>query len=198
MKTKNSLKRKTANFFGEVGYFFISIQWLWAVVLYSNLITALAKIMSQGTDKNVVKPTAPFDLSQNLPMTIITVVITLVMVVLTIYILIKIPSILIKTSKKVAHSAAENATPLVLKFQNKKDTKKNHIKLTPSLIIVMKILLTFIPVILAYFSQFTEKQILNFYVAIYVSVLLACFSLLFFVFQYLAASLLSIKKEDVF
>lgn len=198
IKTKYNLKRNTVSFFGAVGYFFTSIQWLWVVVLYSSLITALAKIMSRGTDKNVVKPTTGFDFSINLPMLIIAIIITVVMVVLTVYILVKIPSTLIRTSKKVAYSAAENATPLVLQFQNKKDTKKNRIKLTPFLIVIMKIILTFTPVIFAFISQFTEKPTFDFYIAMYISILLACFSLLFFVFQYMAASLLSIKKQDIF
>jgi hypothetical protein len=196
-KTKDNLKKKAVNFFGAVGYFFSSLQWLWVVLLYSGLILGLAKIMSHGATKQVITPSTNIDLNSSMPMIIITAVITFVMVAITIYIIIKIPSTLIKTSKKVVQSTAESATPLILQAQNKKDTKKNRIKMTPLLTMIMKVILVSIPVILAFASQFIEKQIFDFFIAIYIGVLLACFSLLFFVFQYLAAALMSVKKQDI-
>jgi hypothetical protein len=153
--------------------------------------------MNHSATKQVITPSTNIDLNSSIPMIIITAVITFVMVALTIYIIIKIPSTLIKTSKKVVQSAAENATPLILQAQNKKDTKRNHLKLTPSLVIVMKLILIIAPVLFAFGSQFIEKQAFDFFIAMYIGVLLACFSLLFFVFQYLAAGLMSVKKQDI-
>lgn len=196
-KTKISLKKWSVNCLGAVGYFFSSLQWLWVVVLYSSLVIGLAKIMSQGKTNQTVAPSNNIDINSNIPMIIIAAVIVFVIVVLTLYIIIKIPSTLVKTSEKAVHSAADNVAPLVLQLQRKKDTKRNHLKLTPFLIVIMKLILVFLPVALAFISQFIGKQVLDFFIAAYVSVLLACFSLLFFVFQYLVAELMSIKKKDI-
>jgi hypothetical protein len=196
-KTKNNLKKKAVNFLGAIGYFFSSLQWLWVLLIYSSLITGLAKIMSHGTTKQVTTPSANIDLGSSIPMIIITFVITFIMVVLTVYIIIKIPTTLAKASKKVVQGAAENATTLVLQAQNKKNTKKNHIKMTPKLVLIMKIILVLVPIIFVFNSQFIEKQIFDFFIAMYIGGLLACFSLLFFVFQYLAAELMSVKKQDI-
>jgi hypothetical protein len=196
IKTKNILKRKFVNFFGAGGYFLNSLQWLWVVLLYSGLITEIAKTMGNKQSDQVVQSTQVIDVSQNIPMLIITAGITIAMILLSIYIILKIPSSLVKTSKKVVRSSADNATNLILQAQ-KKDTKKNHMILTPLVIIVMKILLIIIPVILVFTSQFIEKQIFDFYISIYIGGLLACFSLLFFVFQYLIAGILSVKNRDL-
>ena len=126
-KTKNNFKKYIVNFFGAIGYFFNSLQWLWVVLLYSSLITGLAKIMEQEPSSHVVKTSPVIDMSSSIPMMIITAIIVIVMSVLTIYILIKIPSSLIKASKKVVHEAAENVAPIVLKAQNKKDNKTQSI-----------------------------------------------------------------------
>lgn len=182
---------------GGAGYFFISLQWFWVILLYSSLITGLAKTMSPEPTSHVVESTPVVNLSSSIPMIIITVVITFIMAALTMYILIKIPSTLMKASKKVVHSAAENATPLVLQAQNKKDTKRNYLKLTPLLVVIMKIILVITPVILTFSSQFLEKQTLNFYLAMYVSLWLFGFSTIFFVLQYILASFLSVKKQEL-
>ncbi|MCX6728495.1 MAG: hypothetical protein NTV39_01880 [Candidatus Saccharibacteria bacterium] len=196
-KQKNNLKKKIANLLGAFGYFFVSLQWLWVVLLYSSLIIGLAKMMKTDTVTQTAQPTVNIDLTSSVPMIIMTAVITFVMVALTLYILIKIPSTLIKSSKKVVRTAAEGAAPLVLQVQNKKVTTRSRLKLTPFLIIIMKLILIFLPLILAFASQFIEKQIFDFFISIYIGVLLACFSLLFFVFQYMIAEIMLVKRQDI-
>ena len=153
--------------------------------------------MDQGTNTQKVAPTLNIDLSTNIPMIIITAVITFFMVALTLYIIIKIPTTLIKASKKVVQSTAEHAAPMILQAQNKKDNKRNHLKLTPKLVLAMKIILVLAPIIFVFASQFIEKPIVDLYISIYIGGLLACFSILFFIFQYLAAELMSVKKQDI-
>lgn len=153
--------------------------------------------MKTDTVTQTAQPTVNIDLTSSVPMIIMTAVITFVMVALTLYILIKIPSTLIKSSKKVVRTAAEGAAPLVLQVQNKKVTTRSRLKLTPFLIIIMKLILIFLPLILAFASQFIEKQIFDFFISIYIGVLLACFSLLFFVFQYMIAEIMLVKRQDI-
>jgi hypothetical protein len=104
---------------------------------------------------------------------------------------------IIKTSKKIVHGVAGNVTPLLLKIQHKKDTKKYHIKLTARLILVIKAMVIVIPIILTFTSQFIEKQSIDFFIAMYVSLWLACFSLIFFVIQYSLANILSVKRQEL-
>lgn len=195
--SKYNIKRKFANFFGASGYFLNSIQWLWALLLYSSLITGLAQTMVNEPSTQPTNPSGVIDINSSIPLMIIATIVTIVMSVLTIYIMIKIPSTLIKSSKKVAQRAAEEATPIVLKLQNKKNTKKNQIKINPIVIVVIKILIVVAPIVLVFTSQFIEKQIFDFYISIYIGGLLACFSLLLFVFQYLVASILSVRTKDL-
>jgi hypothetical protein len=197
-KQKYSLKKKATNFFGAIGYFLTSIQWLWVVLLYSSLIVGLAKYVSHGSTNQAAQPaSSTVNLSSSVPMIIITAVIIFIMIVITIYIIIKIPSTLMQTSKKVAQNTAKSAAPIVLQVRNKKETKTNLIKLTPFLTFIMKIILISLPIILAYVSQFIENQVFDFFISMYVAVLLACFSLLFFVFQYLAGGLMLVRKQDI-
>ncbi len=153
--------------------------------------------MGNKPNKELVSSAPAIDISSSVPMLIISGTIVAIMSVLTIYILIKIPTTLVKASKKVVQNTAKNATPLLLQAQNKKDTKRNRIKLTPVLIIVMKIVLVLIPILLVFASQYLENQTIDFYISIYIGVLLACFSLLLFVFQYLAAAFMLVKKQEI-
>lgn len=196
IRTKTNLKTNVANFFGAFGYFSCSLQWFWVILLYSSFITGLALYMSQGAENNVVESPVVVGQGSALAM-IILVVTTIIIVALTVYILIKIPSTIVKTGKNIVHKTAEDVTPLILHIQHKKDNKRNHLKLTPRIILSMKIMLIAIPVILSFTSQFIDKQIIDFYIAMYASLWLACFSVIFFVFQYILASLFAIKRQDL-
>lgn len=197
MQTKINLKKNVANLLGAFGYLFCSLLWLWAILLYFSLIKAFALFISPSVENNVAKSSAVVDSGPNTLPIIVVAVITIIMAVLTIYIFIKIPSIIAKTSKKIVHKTAENITPTVLRIQNRKDTKKNHIKLTSHLILIIKIVLIITPIILSFLSRFMEKQIFDFYIVMYVSVWLAGISMIFFVIQYFLARLLLVKRQDL-
>jgi len=196
IRTKTNFIKNVTNFFGAIGYFSCSLQWFWVILLYSSFITGLALYMNQGAENNVVESPVVVDQGSALAM-IILVVVTIIMVALTIYILIKIPSTIVRTSKNIVHKTAEDATPLILRIQHKKDNKSNHLKLTPRLVLFMKIIILIAPVVLSFTSQFIDKQVIDFYIAMYASLWLACVSVIFFVFQYILASLFAIKRQDL-
>lgn len=186
------------NFFGAVGYASCFIQWLWVVILYSNLLMSFVSIIAPNQDNEVVKTTsAVANASPSVAVMFMGVVVTIAMIIFTIYILVKIPSTIVKASKKVVHGAAENAVPLVLKIQNKPDTEKRRKKLAPKLILIIKVILIILPVILSFLSKFIDNQTLEFNIAMYVSAGLVIISALFFVFQYSLAGLLSVKKQEL-
>ncbi len=202
-KQKANLKKKIVNFFGAFGYLFCSLQWLFAVLLYSSFIQSLALFLTPENNNEVVEPPEITPVISNIGSTpspiqlIITAVIMVSVISLTIYILIKLPSTIIKTGKKIVHETAEFATPILIKAQNKKETKKFHLKLSSRLVLTMKTTLVFIPIILTYLSQFIEKQVLDYRVAIYVSVSIAVISVILFTLQYIFSYLLKIKKQDL-
>ncbi|HUC96812.1 MAG TPA: hypothetical protein VMR16_04080 [Candidatus Saccharimonadales bacterium] len=183
--------------FGAFGYFFCSLLWFWAVILYFSVIKAFALFFSPTVNNNVTKSATAISPGPGLLPIIVVFIVTAIMVLVTLYVIIKMPSTLAKVSKKIVHEAADGITPLVLRVQHKKDIKKNHIKLTSGLVIIMKIVLIFTPVVLTFASKFLEQQIFNFYIALYISLWLAGCSAIFFIFQYLFANLLSVKMKDL-
>ncbi len=116
---------------------------------------------------------------------------------LTVYVIVKIPSTIVKTGKKVVNETADNLTPLILKVQHKKDTKKRHQKLTARLILIIKILIIVIPVVLSLLSQFQDKPMVDFNVVVFISIWLAGFSIIAFFIQYLLAKIFAIKRQDL-
>jgi len=198
-KTKTNFKKNLTNFFGAFGYFFCSLLVLWTVILYSNLISGVAGYLSDNKTSHVVRTVTPAVGNPDVGVlqSIVGLVVFVVIIALTMYFLIKIPSTMAKASKKVVREAAESVVPIVLKIEHKAETKKNHLKLTPTLILVLKLILVIIPLILSFLSQFMDKQFIDFYISIMVSLLLAAVSMLFFIFQYLFAKLLSVNKQEI-
>ena len=120
------------------------------------------------------------------------------MLLLTVYIVYKTPITIAKTGEKIVHSTAENIAPIVLHARHKKDTKSNHKIISIRLVIFIKIILIIIPVILSFTSQYIDSKQIDIYIAVYVSLWLACFSILSFAAQYIFAKLLSVKKQDLY
>ena len=197
LQTKSNIKKNVANFFGGFGYFFCLLQWFWVVILYFSVIENVAQFFIKNNENTVTKATPTVEIGSNFPFTIIAVVITVSMVLLSVYIIYKIPSTIVKTGKKFVHGTAENVTPMVLRIQNKKDSKRNHIKLSVRMVIVIKIILIIAPFILSIMSQFIEKQSFIFVISMYISVWLAAFSAISFITQYAISSLLSVKRQDL-
>lgn len=195
VRTKNSLKKSIVNIVGAFGYFFCSMQWLWAIMLNFSLIRAILLFFSPNFDNQVARPASVADLGSNPIFIAIAVLTTVVMVLATIYVLIKMPSTIVKTSKKAVHETASNVTPLILRIQHKKDTKRNYIKLTPRIILLIKTILIIAPVLLIFTPQSIDNQMISHSMAVYVGFCLACMSGVFFAIQYLLAGLLEVKKQ---
>ena len=197
LDTKYNFKRKLSNFFGALGYFACLMQWFWAVMLYSSILKSAIVYFSPNTNEVVTKADAVVSSGPNMLSVIFAVIVTIFVLILTIYVLIKMPSTIIKTSKKAVSEAAEGVAPIVLKVQHKKDTKKNHIKLTAQIIVVIKIILIIVPTCLTFASQLLKTQIFGFYIAIFVGVWLAVFTVVFFILQYVIAKAFAVNVKDL-
>lgn len=195
---KVNLKTKISNLFGAFGYLSCSLQWLWAVLLYFSLINALFLFVKSNDAVEVVdRAQVIASPSSDISVLIFSAIIIVVMLVLTIYVIIRIPSTIVKTSKKVVNETAEGLTPLLLKVQHKKDTKKRHLKLSSRLIFVIKATLIIAPLILSLLSRLLSQQMVDYFVAVVISLWLAGFSIVLFCLQYLLAKLFAIRMRDL-
>lgn len=128
---------------------------------------------------------------------IIAAIVVAIMVAITIYAFVKIPIGIVKTGNKIVHRTAETMTPVVIKAQHKKDTKKFHARITTKLTLAIKSLLIVIPVALTAASGLLEKQSMDYSIVMTVGWVLACLGVAFFVIQYALADLFRVKTSDL-
>lgn len=202
-KSKNNLKKTVVNLFGMIGYFCCSLQWFWAILLYFSLILDVSQFFISNSDNQAVVetvevvPVSVIDLSPSLFTVLITALVVVAVSLLSIYILYKIPSTIARVGERVVHKSANSIAPVVLQVQHKKHNEKNKLKLTPKLILVMKLALVIVPIVAAFISKSLEYQLLDFEIVLFVSLWLAVASLVMFCSQYLLSRFLHIKAKEI-
>ena len=116
---------------------------------------------------------------------------------LVVYCLCKIPVVMSKTGEKIIHKASKNAVPILLKIQHKEENERNKLKLTPRVILILKIIGVILPILLAALSYYLDEKIVNFDASIIVAGGLAGFSALFFALQYILTNIFGTKSRDI-
>jgi hypothetical protein len=198
LKHKINIKKKIVNFFGGLGYLLCAFEWLFTIVIYTNVIKTFLTSITPTVSKPVMTSSpAVFDIRSNLLVMIIAIIITIAAVILSVYVFIKTPSKIVKTSEEVVHRSAEAIAPVVLHVQHKPNTQRNHKKVVFNVALLIKILIVTVPIILCYISQYTDKQMLTFAMTMYACLFLAGLSAVTFALQYLLARLLAIKRQDI-
>jgi len=165
-------------------------------MIYFQFIKLL--LPSNDNAVQVDKVVAIADNEPNILIIIFAAVVVVITVALTVYYLVKLPSMLVGAGKRVVNKTASSAAPFVLKIKHKKDTKKNRKQMTPKLIIGLKLMLIFIPMIFIYISQFYAIDILAYDMRVSVGLWLLDFSLAMFFLQYVLARILSVKVNDLY
>jgi len=194
---KPNFKREFTNFFGSLGYLSCAMQWLWAILLYYSYLIGAVAFITPNPVVEVIETQPIVNQPPNPLMFVFGSIVLIVIVALTIYVIVKMPSIIAKTSQKLVHKSADSVAPTLLHIQNKKDTKKNKIKLTFGLVLAIKVFLIIVPVVASYLSQYIKDQTFDFNIAMYVGLFLAGCSLVFFAIQYTFMRLFSISKTDI-
>ncbi|MDN5274584.1 MAG: rane protein of unknown function [Candidatus Saccharibacteria bacterium] len=197
-ETKRSVKKGIANTFGSFGYLFGFLQWIWAAALYLSVIQSVTSLISSSDSSHYVE--RPVGLSLTLPGPLGVIVLTVVVaaaLAITVYAFFVLPRSIVKTSNKIVYKTAESMTPIVIKAQHKHDTKRNRIKITSRLVIVLKALLILVPLTLTVMSRLLQEQPIDYSIALTVGCGLACFSMVAFVVQYFVAMLLRVKISDL-
>lgn len=196
-KTKNTLKKNSVNSFGVAGYLFCLFQWFWAVMLYFSVIQSILSLVMPNASTQV-KPVPAF--APELPDQVqwgILIAVTVFMIALTLYAVIKMPMYAIKASNQAVHKAAEAATPIVIRAQHKKDTKKRRIIMTPRLVVSIKALLVIVPAVLTAGTTLLERQPIDYPIAITIGLGLALLSIGSFTVQYILARPLRVKPSEL-
>lgn len=197
-KTKNDIKRNVSNSFGALGYLSGSLLWFWTVLLYFNLLEKFVIYLTPPTKPQPAPNPAPIvAVNSNVFYYVIGGVVVAAVIALTLYMFYKIPSTIIKTGKKMVHESAEVATDFVATVQHKKETKKFRIKMTARLMLTAKFILIILPVVLSFASQYQAKPYFDFFVAMYVSMFLAGFSIVMFIGQYLMAYFMKVQYAEL-
>jgi len=192
-----SKKTAVANFFGGLGYLFCFLQWFWVVALYFSVVQSAILFVAPTADSPVERSTAPaLEIPSTVSMIILAITIV-VMVIVTVYVLVKMPIGIAKASNKAVHQAAKTMTPVIIKAQHKKDSKKFRAKIEAEVMLLIKLVLIVIPVALAAGSGLLEQQSVSYTIALIVGGGLACFSVLQFAIQYGLAGILHIKLKDL-
>lgn len=193
-----TIKRKFVNFFGGLGYLVSVFEWVFTIIIYTSVIKVFLTYITPVATKPVVSsPSAVFDIRSSLPVMIIAGIVTVFFIVLSLYVFIKTPSKIVKTTKDVVHHSAETIAPVVMHVQHIPDTQQNHKKAVFNVSLFIKISIIIVPIILCYFSQFTEKHAISFSNTMYACLFLAGVSGLAFTLQYVLARVLSVKRQDI-
>ena len=194
---KPKFKLKFTNFFGGLGYLGCAAQWLWVVLLYFSYIQRFISLVTPVANVKIVEVVPVIAQPVNPLMFVVGSIILITMIAITIFVIVKMPSTIAKTGQKIVHKSTESVIPIILNIQNKKETKRNKLKLSFGLILIFKTLLIIIPVIFTYTSQFIKDSTFDFYIAMYVSIFLLTISILLFGIQYLLAKLFLISRQDI-
>lgn len=196
-KPKRDLKKNLANAFGSLGYFFSTLLWFWAVMLYFSLIQSATLVVAPDANEPVQQSSSftfaapgPFEIA-------LLVAIVIVMIAITIYALVKIPMNIAKGSNKVVHRATEAVVPVIIKSQHQKDTKATRTRITAKVIVALKLFLILLPVGLTAGSALLEKPSIDYTIAMIIGCSLAAIGAFFFASQYLWAKLLRVKVADL-
>ncbi len=195
---KQKISKIFANAFGALGYFSCALQWLWVVMLYIGYLFTIVSLTIPTDTIPEIDAVIPVNAHINPTWTIVlAIVLTVFMVAVAIYSMIKMPATMAKTSKNIAHLAADAAVPLIIKASHKKTTKKLRIKLTARIIFVIKIAIIFIPILLTIISRYTSQPQIDYLVSVTIILALAIFSIFSFICQYALAKFSNVRVSEL-
>jgi hypothetical protein len=199
IKSANKLKLGLANFFGGLGYIFLILEWLVLVLTYFYWVQSWGIVKDMRKDTPPPAPISdPVSINDgSLLYVILGAIITVFMIVLALYAFIKLPSMIVKTSRRVVHKTAEFTAPAALHIQHKKATKKNRIKITPKLVIILKAIFILIAAGLIFGAQFLSVQELEFSLVVMMGVWLLGMSAAAFVIQYIVVRVFRIDMQRI-
>lgn len=194
---KFNKEERIANFCGIVGYFFGTLTWLWSALFYLNLLLTLDIFKSESSAP--VAPTPKPTTSLNPTFNIIFAGLMIILMLgLTVYALLKIPKMVSQSSQQALKQISRLTIPLISRLHKKKLNKKQHFKLTLSVIVMLKAFLLIAPLGLIFASQLLKVQPeISLEIRALVGFFLAFWGLLGFLIQYSLAYFFKIKPDHL-
>lgn len=191
------IKLITVNTFGALGYISITIQWMWALLLYAPyLLTDSVQNFLLPQKQPVEEVTYVVTASESsVFMIALALVITAAMVALVIYIALKTPSVVGRAGHKVTSSAAKATLPIITRRHPIKGKRRQI--LTARLIAAFKLALVIIPFALILPTNLIDGMPLSFNIIIIVAAAGIVASSLFMTSQYVVAWLLKIPAKQL-
>lgn len=199
MKQSSTLKikRNFTNFFGATGYLFCLLQWFWAVMLYFSVVqTVTTFVASDNPEPASNAHAAAFTLPDPVNWTI-AIIVTIVMSAITVYALVKLPMKVVKASNRMVHRSAESVAPVIIRVQHKKPTEKQRMRITPKIILLIKLFLVVVPIGLTVASVLLEKQYVDYSIATAIGYGLAVLTIGAFAMQYLLFFLFRLTTREL-
>ena len=188
MSDKPDLTVRVSNFFGGLGYFWLTLLWFWALIIIGYPL--LNTDFSWFIPETITPPPPTLDVNLPTPLTYVVVIIVLVvMIALTVYAFISLPRTLTKTSRKATSKATSFVVPIV--EPRKKISKKRRRAVTANLKVYIKVFLVLIPVMVI---CLINNSPLDADLARFVVLLLGFLSLTGFGLQY---TLAFVTKKDI-
>lgn len=184
-----------ANFFGVLGYVFCLLEWLWVIVLYFSANQVMLGDFFPEPVYQISNTPVSEGISTNPFAMVMLGIVAIIMIAVTVYVMVKMPISMLKTSKKVVHKVANDATPILLKASRKKDTKKLRLKITSELIIVIKSAACLLPIIFLFAFQYVSDQQLDYLIVMIIGYGLVLLGVVSFWLQYLVAFLGKIRIQ---
>lgn len=200
-KRRERIKGWIVNLFGALAYCAITLQLLVAFFAYFEPLKSLIELTMPKSMGDQLPPSDPLPITEpsepSIFMLILGFVVVAVMVAITIYAIIKTPGAIARTGKKIIDKTAEASAPIALKVSGKKDNKRNRKKLSPVIKLVLKILLVLIPLLATLFSFGVEQTRIDHALIQAFAIFLAGISLTMLTMQYGLASLIDVKKDNL-
>lgn len=197
LKTKNNIKKKIVNMFGAFSYLAITLQWLWLIALYLNVIKDVLIANTPKVTQPIVHTSSTSSAPPSLTVIVLGTIVTILAISVIIFFIVKAPKAIVKTATKVVNNTAESVAPVVLHMQHKEDTSINHKEITIKLRLVTKIMLIMLPLVAALISEVTKNPLFSAHITTYMSLMLAGTSTLLFLLQYFITTLLKVKRTEL-
>lgn len=194
---KTSFQQKLTNFFGGLGYLNCFLSWLWASLFYVSILLDSDYLQKEKiVEPMITKP--PVSTVTNPGSALLAAIVTVFIIGITIYVIYKVPKAIAKKSKNLIHDTAVRSVPLVNRFSHKKLTKSRRLKLTPKIILFLKLFLVLIPIPAVLATRLiTGDFLLDSSTNLFISLILVAGCLMAFSIQYGLAWILKVKPDKI-
>ena len=194
---KQRLQALIVTGFAGFGYLVVMTQWLLVLAVYLGLSSHYNWLDGVTIPSEVpsVAPPVAQPSSFGVFDAVIVVVVVAIMVIVTLYALRQLPGSIVRTGRAVTKVPAEALAPLLLERSNKAHTKRQRLRLTARIVLLLKVFLVALPVAALLPVMLFEYQPLEPVVMWSTALCLAAIAAFSFVVEWGATRVFRLKTE---